>query len=268
VRGNLPHSLTIYLYYLLILSTYTLQAKPCCQSPSAQGLVAAGHQPASWDFFRSTRNSTDDIGLTMDARHQTAFSRREALLLHRAGKLQLLAYFERLTDYGGECDETGFFLVCSCMRTNRAKTTLDQKAVASAVAKLSTDHDPQSEDNAAATSAMMTWVNLGPSGRSLERTCTACFDPGPTRRHTCGKKSAALEEGVQSPKPPAKDGLSLEWLSAEQRGGGRPGRWYYWNAKTRESSWADPIQPVDSDDGAAAAGQPARAAGSPGMAGL
>jgi hypothetical protein len=48
---------------------------------------------------------------------------------------------------------------------------------------------------------------------------------------------------LRSPKPPAKDGLSLEWASAEQRGGGRPGRWYYWNAKTRESSWADPIQP-------------------------
>jgi len=125
----------------------------------------------------------------MDARHQTAFSRREALLLHRAGKLQLLAYFERLTDYGGECDETGFFLVCSCMRTNRAKTTLDQKAVASAVAKLSTDHDPQSEDNAAATSAMMTWVNP-----ALERTCKACCDPGPTRRHTCGKNKKKEEE--------------------------------------------------------------------------
>jgi hypothetical protein len=131
------------------------------------------------------------------------------------------------------------------MRTIRGRETMDEQTVAFSVAALSTDTDARSEANVAATSAVMRWV-----GAKLNR------------------KARKDESEQQSPKPPAKDGLSLEWLSAEQRGGGRPGRWYYWNAKTRESSWADPIQPVESDDGAAAAGQPARAAGSPGMAGL
>ena len=112
------------------------------------------------------------------------------------------------------------------------------------------------------------WTDPTGMTEGHEETISAVGAEGQRQRAAQARARAEAEAEQQSPKPPAKDGLSLEWLSAEQRGGGRPGRWYYWNAKTRESSWADPIQPVDSDDGAAAAGQPARAAGSPGMAGL
>ena len=40
----------------------------------------------------------------------------------------------------------------------------------------------------------------------------------------------------------------MEWASAKQRGGGRLGRWYYWNAMTRESSWAPQAEPQPQAD--------------------